>query len=302
VTAYALPELTPTALAERLADTPVLVLPFGTIEWHSHHLPLGVDGLVAEDLSAAIADGCHAVLAPTSYWAVGGVPFPYTLTLPIDVIEPLLVAVFEQFADMGFRVIVAFTGHFGLDQTLAVKRAASVVMRRSPVTIAALTPYDLVSEVYQGDHAGPGETSLMMAMRPELVDLAAVAADQPLPGVIGDDPRGRATGERGEALRDLIIERTVAVVSRLLDETAGVRRVQYLLAMEAAVAALADLSAARAVRPRSQVPAVQTPPYLAHCAALFGGDYVSARAAAEAKRAETISALGAAGPAEPTTS
>ena len=115
-------ELFPDQIEARLVERPVLVLPIGTIEWHSHHLPVGLDGLVAAGLAHDIADRSDAVLAPVSYWAVGGVPYPYTLNLPVAVIEPLLVAVFEQFAAMGFRVLVAFTGHFGLDQTLALKR------------------------------------------------------------------------------------------------------------------------------------------------------------------------------------
>ena len=87
---------------------PILVLPFGTIEWHSHHLPLGLDGLVAAAVSERIADKADAVLAPASYWGVGGVPFPHTLDLPAAIIEPLLETVFEQFGAMGLRVIVAY--------------------------------------------------------------------------------------------------------------------------------------------------------------------------------------------------
>ena len=298
MTEHLLTELTPAALAQRLTDTPMLVLPFGTIEWHSHHLPVGLDGLVAGDLASAVADRCDAVLAPVSYWAVGGVPFPYTLTLPIEVIEPLLVAVFEQFGEMGFHVIVALTGHFGLEQTLALKRAAARVMRRSPVTIAALTPYDLVSETYAGDHAGTGESSLLLACRPDLVDLDAVPPGEPLPGVIGEDPRGSASAERGVALRNLVVNRTAELGTRLLRSTPALARRQFLEAIDTAATALAELAAARRDRPRSQVPPVQTGPYLAHCAALWAGDYQAARAAAEDKRAETARLLGAAGERE----
>ena len=86
-----------------------------------------------------------------------GVPFPYTLKLPIELVEPVLSGLLEQFGAMGFRVIVAFAGHFGVDQTLALKRAAVEVMDRSPVTVLPLTEYDLVTDMYTGDHAGPGK-------------------------------------------------------------------------------------------------------------------------------------------------
>src|SRR5689334_25122308 len=128
---YRLERLFPNEIKERIARLPILVIPLGTIEWHSHHLPLGLDGLVAAAVSERIADRSDAVLAPVSYWAVGGVPFPYTLNMSAQIIEPVLEALFEQYAAMGFRVIVAFTGHFGLEQTISVKRMALAVMRRS---------------------------------------------------------------------------------------------------------------------------------------------------------------------------
>jgi creatinine amidohydrolase len=293
VTLHRLAEMNPTEIAQRLATKPMLILPFGTIEWHSHHLPLGLDGLIADDIAEAIAERCDAVLAPVSYWAVGGVPFPYTLALSVDLIEPVLVSVFEQFAAMGFRVIVAFTGHFGLDQTMALKRSAAKVMRRAPVTIAPLTPYDLVTDVYLGDHAGAGETSLLLACRPDLVHLDAVPLDQPLDGVIGDDPRAEAESGLGTQIRQTIIERISALAQRLWEATSPVDRQYFIEAIDTAARALAELSAARRTRPRIQVPPVQTPPYIAHCAALWAGDYRGARTHAEAKRAETSAELGA---------
>src|SRR3954453_828208 len=161
MTAYPLEALFPEQLQHRLDECPALVLGFGTIEWHSYHLPLGLDGLVAQGLAERVADRLDAVLAPVSYWAAGGVPYPYTLNLPGSLIEPLLETLFEQFAALGFRVIVGLTGHFGLEQTLVLKRAALKVMRRSAVTILALTEYDVTTASgYSGDHAATGETSL----------------------------------------------------------------------------------------------------------------------------------------------
>ena len=40
---HRLEELRPRELEARLAEKPALVLALGTIEWHSHHLPLGLD-------------------------------------------------------------------------------------------------------------------------------------------------------------------------------------------------------------------------------------------------------------------
>lgn len=287
MTFYRLEELFPNELQARLEQRPILVLPFGTIEWHSHHLPLGLDGLLAEDLGARVADLADAVLAPVSYWAVGGVPFPYTLNLPASVIEPLLIAVFEQFGAMGFRVIVGFTGHFGLEQTLTLKRAALAVMARSPVTILPVTEYDLTTDAgYKGDHAATGETSLLWSLRPDLVRLEAVPPDSPLDGVLGADPRGTASPDQGRVWVEAIASRTAEVAARLLEATPPVQRSAWQEALAAGVRVLEKTAEARRVLPKNQVPSITTPAYLAYCQAVYQGDYRAAKTHAEQKLAD----------------
>jgi creatinine amidohydrolase len=284
MTTYRLETLFPEEIAARLSVRPLLVLPFGTIEWHSYHLPVGLDGLVAAGIGEAIADRADAILAPVSYAAVGGVPYPFTLDLPIDVIEPLLVATFEQFGAMGFRVIVAFTGHFGLAQTLTLKRAALTVMRRSPVTILPVTEYDLTTDIgYKGDHGGEGETSLLWALNPELIRLDAVPPETPLDGVLGQDPRGVAGPERGRTLLNDIAGRTSDVALRLLQDTSAVARADYLEALAAGVRVLDRTQTMRDQGPKSQVPSISTPAYLAHLQAIYAGDYRAAKAYADRK-------------------
>lgn len=283
MTVHRLEELFPAEIEARMEACPILVLPIGTIEWHSHHLPLGLDGMVAQHVCERIADKTGAVLAPVTYWAVGGVPYPYTLDLPIEIVEPLLEAVFEQFGAMGFRVIVAFTGHFGLDHTLTLKRAAVTVMKRSPVTILPITEYDLVTDSYKGDHAGIGETSLLMMHRPDLVRLDAVPPAQPLDGVIGADPRGTASTALGQSLASAIVDRAHEVAQRLLSATTPVERAGYVDALSAGVAVLEKTSQQRRSLPKSQVPSITTPAYLAHCQALYTADYRAARSHAERK-------------------
>ena len=284
MTAYPLAELFPDEVQTRLDARPVLVLPFGTIEWHSYHLPVGLDGLVAEAIGRDIAARADAVLAPVSYWAVGGVPYPFTLNLPASLIEPLLVGVFEQFGAMGFRVIVAFTGHFGLEQTLTLKRAALAVMARSPVTILPVTEYDLSTDAgYKGDHAATGETSLLWALRPDLVRLDVVASDVPLDGVLGSDPRGTASVEQGRAWLDTITAHTAEVAGRLLEGTTPIQRADFIEALAAGVRVLEKTLEARRALPKAQVPSITTPAYLAYCQAIYQGDYRAAKAHAEKK-------------------
>jgi creatinine amidohydrolase len=292
---YRIEELHPNELEERLSEQPVLVLPIGTIEWHSHHLPLGLDTILAEEICTRIADRLSAVLAPSGYWAVGGVPYPYTLDLPQEPIERLYESALTEFANMGFRVILAFTGHFGLAQTLSLKRAACRAMQActntqdSPVAILPLTEYDLTTDLgYDGDHAATGETSLMMAVRPDLVRLEAVAAEAPLEGIIGEDPRHRASATYGKQLLEAIVERAAQMAQRF--SASGVsapdgltRQPAYLAALQAGVDVLEEIQRQRQALSKAAAPPIVTPLYRQYCKALATGDYELAMAFAAKK-------------------
>jgi creatinine amidohydrolase len=294
---YRIDELHPNELEERLAEQPVLVLPVGTIEWHSHHLPLGLDSLLAEEICTRIAGRLSAVLAPAGYWAVGGVPYPYTLDLPQEPVEWLYEVALAQFAKMGFRVILAFSGHFGLAQTLALKRAACKAMQACrdmqgckdmqacrdmqgcPAAILPLTEYDLTTDLgYDGDHAALGETSLLLAVRPDLVRLEAVAAEAPLEGIIGEDPRGRASAARGAQLLEAIVERAAQMVQRFCATDGLAQQPAYLAALEAGVRVLEEIQRQRQALSKAGAAPITTPLYRQYCQALAAGNYEQALA------------------------
>jgi creatinine amidohydrolase len=95
-------DMFPQDLEKHIRSTPIVVLPLGTVEWHSDHLPLGLDGHVAAAVAEQIAERLDAVTVPTSYFAAGGVPYPFTLKFPVALIEPLFESAFEQLAPWGF--------------------------------------------------------------------------------------------------------------------------------------------------------------------------------------------------------
>jgi creatinine amidohydrolase len=274
---HRLEELDPAALEARLKAKPALVLALGTIEWHSRHLPLGLDLLKAQELAERTAERAGAVLAPPAWWAAGGVPQPYTLRLSASLTEPVLAAVLDSFAGMGFRAICVLNGHYGLENSLAVRRAA---LACSAATVVPLADYELLTDLgATGDHAGVFETALLLAGRPDLVHLDL---EGDLPGVIGDDPRGRATTELGEHALDVASARAAAVLERALSEPRG----PIADALAASVAALEALWQLRHERPRDRVPQVVTPAWIRHLECLRDGDWKQAREAAETKLAD----------------
>ncbi len=274
---YRLEELGPATLDARLAAKPALVLALGTIEWHSHHLPLGLDLLKAQAIAERAADLAGAVLAPPAWWAAGGVQQPHTLRLPAAATEPVLTAVLDGFAAMGFRAIAVVNGHYGLENSIAVRRAALAV---TGATVVPLADYELLIDLgATGDHAGVWETALLLPVRPDLVHLDH---EGDLPGVIGDDPRGEATAELGERGLALAAERVAAALDRALGEP----REAYAEALQSGTAALERLFHLRQNLGRDRVPPVQTKAWLRHLEAFREGDWERARTAAEAKRAD----------------
>lgn len=275
---YRLAEVDPAGLEARLAACPALILPLGTVEWHSHHLPLGLDGLKAEAIAERAAERLGAVLAPTAWWAAGGVPFPYTLRLPGALVEPLLREALWQLAGFGFRAALVLNGHYGLENTLAVRRAALAVTEETDVTVLAFADYELLTDLgARGDHAGTWETSLLWGVRPDLVRLEGHAD---LPGIVGDDPRGPASEKLGRRGLDLAADRAARALERALG-TPDPR--PYADALRASVGALEALWKLRQERPRDEVPPVQTPAWFRHLEALREGDWNEASAAAEEK-------------------
>jgi hypothetical protein len=126
----------------------------------------------------------------------------------------------------------------------------------------------------------------MLDVRPELVRLDAVAPGQPLDGIIGPDPRGVASAERGYAVGEEIVSRTSSFLLNLLYHMSALQRAAYMEALRAGTRVLERLVQLRETQPKRLVPPVMTPAYVAYCQALAAGDYTGARAHAERKLAD----------------
>ncbi len=54
--------LRPHQIAAALAERSLIYVPLGTIEWHCHHLPVGLDGLTAHGLCLIAAEQTGALV------------------------------------------------------------------------------------------------------------------------------------------------------------------------------------------------------------------------------------------------
>lgn len=269
-------ELLPHEMEEIIKDKPIAYLPFGTLEWHGLHLALGNDAVKAYELCLRVAEKAGGVIVPATYWAIGGMPHPWTTRLDAQLIERLFYAIFEQMAHVGFKVVVAMTGHYGIEQFYTLKKAACEFMHRSNLVVAPMPEYEVAFEKgYRGDHAAKWETSILWALRPELVDVSRLSKnlDEPLEGVGGEDPRVYASKELGEEVISHMVDQLSKLALRMLRETSPLDRARYIRALNIQVRVLERIMKSPS---ENKWAMMRTETYERFVNALWRGDYVDA--------------------------
>lgn len=175
-------ELTREDLAA-LAPTALVVVPLGATEQHGPHLPTGTDFFhaewVARGAARTVAERLPIVVTPTLPFGSSEHHFPFggTISFPTTLYYDAVVAIAESLIRDGFRRLFLVNGHGGNHELIQL--AARDVALRLPVAIAAASWWNAAWDVLVAagarevgrlpGHAGGFETSLVMAMRPELV-------------------------------------------------------------------------------------------------------------------------------------
>ncbi len=214
----------PAELEAAIAERPFAYVPFGALEWHGEHLPLGLDGLKAEAILHRVAERTGGVIFPTVYWgACDTMKFPYTFHNSRRSIRKITRGIVKGLSKMGFRVVVLLTGHYPASQVKNVRRAAEWFRKKEPGRFAVGIPEQaLATDLgYLGDHAAKWETAIMMALTPELVDLAAAPTNLSYiertteHGIWGFDPTVHANVEIGQEVVDVCVDRLAYAVKEV---------------------------------------------------------------------------------------
>lgn len=201
--------LRPAQIVARRKACPVAFIPVGTLEWHGLHNPVGADTLQAEGIATACARRMGGLVFPALYYgesrlealmeAVAGdreriaekmeLPSenftaerqPFSATEQAVNYHKLLVHILAEAETLGFEVGVLVAGHYPL-----IDHCRAAVLQfnqrgyssRRGMLAWAFVDYLLVDDRYDcaGDHAGGWETSHVMALHPETVDLSTLPA------------------------------------------------------------------------------------------------------------------------------
>lgn len=201
-------------------NSPIAYVPWGALEWHSYHNPVGLDGLIAEHLCLALAANVGGLVLPPVYVGTDTIKslkgFAHSVEHEASTVQTLCVELCRQLGDESFRLIVVVTGHCGAGHREALERAVTqcneeLRNEESAETHVMLVPaFDPIADVWPVNHAADGETSLQMAADPRLVDLSKLPADRVATldedGVWGNDPSA-STPNKGREIVRLFVER-----------------------------------------------------------------------------------------------
>jgi creatinine amidohydrolase len=217
--------LRPRQIEAALAERSLIYLPLGTIEWHCHHLPVGLDALTAHGLCLLAADRTGGLVWPALYYGTGGGhgAFPWTVMMPDRVeIEALLTQTLRRLGDMNVREVMLFSGHFADEQLQMIDALAEGW--NAPGALPKVTAFAVHRAEVPGlppDHAGLFETTLLDGLTDNLIDLPSLgtASDKldrfdpasDLWGIVGTDPRQALPISKEDLLRRIV----AAMIDRL---------------------------------------------------------------------------------------
>lgn len=177
-------ELSTTEAGHLAASDPVVILPVAAVEQHGPHLPLSTDleiglGLLAEAFRRLPEEVSARVLPPLSVGAsLEHREMPGTLTFSAGLLEEILVELGASVARTGVRRLVVLNSHGG-NQAVVERAALRLRAAHGLLVVKAYYPRfppppDPVfpeAEWRHGLHGGAVETSLMLHLRPDLVQM-----------------------------------------------------------------------------------------------------------------------------------
>jgi len=241
----------PAQVRERREKTPVVYIPIGTIEWHGPQNPLGADTLQADGLAILCARKGGGLVFPPLYYGESrseslmeanaadreriaeamGLPAdnflperqPFSPTDQVLNYQRLLLHVLAEAETLGFKLGVLVAGHYPL---IDHARAAVLLFnkrrysRYGGMLAWACLDYLPLRDRYPeaGDHAAGWETSHMLALHPETVDLSQLPPKgEPLVGIMGKMAPQDSTAEFGGRTLDEAAEAIVGEVRHRLD-------------------------------------------------------------------------------------
>lgn len=177
-------ELRAPMIADAVTAGSILVVPLGAVEQHGPHLPMSTDLVVAEAAAAAVVD---AVGDEVDAWLLPALPYTKsnehawsagTIWLSASTMMAVIEDIGRSLSTTAARKVVFVNGHGGnsalmamMNRELRLKFGLQTFLTH-PHMPADQGGSSAASELGMGIHGGMDETSVMLHLRPDLVDIS----------------------------------------------------------------------------------------------------------------------------------
>ncbi|VFJ14671.1 creatininase family protein [Candidatus Nitrosocosmicus franklandus] len=147
------------------------ILPLGSTEQHGDHLPLATDTLIVEHISKILSERARMILLPSIFYGVSYEHEPlFNISLDYNVLVDLISNICNSLYKQGIKRVFVINGHHGnlgllqyVGQNLFTKYGIESNF------FYFINYWQMIDQKF--DHAGEIETSLMLAINPELVKM-----------------------------------------------------------------------------------------------------------------------------------
>jgi len=227
-----------------------VILPVGSVEQHSYHLPLATDSIGAYKISleAAKRFGGSILVLPPIYYGVSEhhMDFPGTITISPETLLRLVCEIAISLKRHGIRTLIIINGHGGNISVLS--EAVRRLRFEFDMNALLINPWELISDVIEETlesdvwgHACEFETSVALVEMPDLVRTDKIVdphlrslgkyfdpasknraiypwrtKDFSDTGALGYP--SKASREKGEKLVSAMIDRTVEAIKEFLEK------------------------------------------------------------------------------------
>jgi len=223
---------------EKVKETvDTVIIPVGSVEAHGRHLPLGTDVFAPMEIAKRVdeklrAMGKDVLVAPPVWYGHTFTlnVYPGTINVRGEAFAAYMTEIMREFAAEGFGRIILMNGHGGNHSPLVL--ASERVVEEFPELEIWLINWwmdfreDILSICSSQGHAGQDETSVILAVRGDLVRMECAVGEKRrspvrrirrdiglelFPDGVNDDPTP-ATAEKGEAILSVVSERIARLV------------------------------------------------------------------------------------------
>jgi creatinine amidohydrolase len=217
------------------------IMAFGAQEQHGPHCPLSTDTLMAAGLARQLAERLDALLLPPLPYGEtwNNSRFPGTVSISFSTLKSLVLDIGISLKKSGVRGFILVNGHFG--NRAPIELACRELKTEHGLAVLQIDYPGLdriAQEVCESQpagqsfyHADESETSVVLALEPEMVKMECAKAEYPqFPVTFGSEPLyldefcassvfgdpTRASADKGEKILDGLVEESLKVIGAFM--------------------------------------------------------------------------------------